>query len=411
MPSTYSCNDNRDSLAAPQWNTNNGSTTEYNLALKFPTDYQRIDDPLTERDQVYELCFNGYFNEIGSMLTNIYAMECKQMFGHISRTLERASTTPDGMWPPEYSTDKTTATGSKHHDPHNCGWNDPSSGEMAEDPYNCGWGQTIVQSGILQSGESPTDPYDCSSDDLMDDQGVLQSGGSLADVYDCGWDDPMDDQGILQSGESEANADDCIWHSLMLHEPIVVCVAKSVEDPYDVGWDNDMNGTVASLDVMEGYCGMDASQDERSVGKDPYDCGWDAPEVGGQIVTGGDTANQFAYCSAEADQWPSSLPENELNVFEYAEHSMQCTIQILQNKRDDNFDLNGNTMVPPAGHVCDPMSTPTCITTQGCMKKYSEATNRVTELGNEVATVHRLLNVYCRIMTQLDSMIAHCKQE
>jgi hypothetical protein len=69
---------------------------------------------------------------------------------------------------------------------------------------------------------------------------------------------------------------------------------------------------------------------------------------------------------------------------------------------------NANGIATTAEHVLDPMLIPTSFGTQGSIGAHTEARNRVAELGEDIATVHHLLNVHRRIMTQLDVLIANC---
>ncbi|KAG2092294.1 uncharacterized protein F5147DRAFT_657706 [Suillus discolor] len=410
---------------------------KYDLTQEFPADHEKMDDLFAQRDQVYELCFNGHFDKIGSMLAgsfltqqmvqDMYAMESRQTFRNVAQTPQ--VTLPGG----ECSTYAETAPRTRYDDSYDCGWDDPSSAESVEDPYDCGWELSADTQSIVQSAELP-DAYDCGWDCPMDDQGIPQSCGSAEDAYDCGWDHPMDDQAILQLGESAEDAHDCGWDHPMDDQAILQSsepaadaydcgwdhpmddqgvqqsgesaanVDRSVEDPYDCGWDNPMNVTEASSNVTEEYVGIDASQDGGSAGDDPYDCGWDAPEVSRPTATGSNTVDEFA----SSEHWPSLLEDNETNVFEHAEHSMRSVIRILHDIRPDNIHHNANSIATTAGHVLDPMLTPTSFGTQGSIGAHTEARNRVAELGEDIATVHHLLNVHRRIMTQLDVMIANC---
>ncbi|KAG1870573.1 hypothetical protein C8R48DRAFT_771024 [Suillus tomentosus] len=422
---------------------------KYDLTKEFLTDHEKLNDLFAQRDQVYDLCFNGHFDEIGSMLADMYAMECRQTSGNVAQTPQ--VTLPGG----ECSTYAETAPGTRYGDSYDCGWDDPSSAESAEDPYDCGWDrhtddqgipqscesaedaydcgwdhpmddQAILQSGesaedayncgwdhpmddqaILQSGESAEDAYDCGWDHPMDDQAILQSGESAEDAYDCGWDHPMDDQAILQSGEPAADAYDCGWDHPMDDQAILQS-GEPAADPYDCGWDNRMNATEASSNVTEEYVGIVASDDGGSAGDDPYDCGWAAPEVGRQTATGSNTVNASASSGEQAEHWPRLLEDNETNVFEHAERSMRSAIRILHDIRPNNIHHNANGIATTAEHVLDPMLIPTSFGTQGSIGAHTEARNRVAELGEDIATVHHLLNVHRRIMTQLDVLIANC---
>ncbi|KAG1823314.1 hypothetical protein EV424DRAFT_1346338 [Suillus variegatus] len=414
---------------------------KYDLTQEFPANHEKIDDLLAQRDQVYELCFNGHFDEIGSMLAgsfltqqimqDMYAMECRQTFGNVAQTPQ--VTLPGG----ECSTYAETAPGTRCDDSYDCGWQlstetqsivqsaglpdaydcgwdrpmddqgIPQSFGSAEDAYDCGWDHPMDDQAILQSGESAEDAYDCGWDYPMDDQVILQSGEPAADAYDCGWDHLMNDQGVQQSGESVANVHDCGWHSVLDDEPVIGHVDGSVDDPYDCGWDNPMNATEASSNVTEEYVGIDASQDGGSAGDDPYDCGWDAPEDGRQTAAVSNTVNKFA----SSKHWPNLPEDNEPNVFEHAEHSMSLTIvsvQILEQLPLTSSVVHHDGIAPTTGHILDPMLTPTSFRTPGSIGAHTEARNRVTELGEDIATVHHLLNVHRRIMTQLDVMIANC---
>ncbi|KAG1898339.1 uncharacterized protein F5891DRAFT_1191013 [Suillus fuscotomentosus] len=318
---------------------------KYDLTKEFLTDHEKLNDLFAQRDQVYDLCFNGHFDEIGSMLAgespispkvlsslNKWCKTC--MLWNAGKHPEMLPGLQQGMAIPTTADGMILVRPSQRKIPTTVGG---IVIRMIKASRNHVGRRKMLMTavGIILWMIKPSCnrvsrqkmPTDCGWDHPMDDQAILQSGEPAADAYDCGWDHLMDDQAILQSGEPAA-------------------------DPYDCGWDNHMNATEASSNVMEEYVGIVASEDGGSAGDDPYDCGWAAPEVSRQTATGSNAVNAFASSGEQAE-------DNETNVFEHAEHSMRSAIRILHDIRPNNIHHNANGIATTAEHVLNPMLIPT----------------------------------------------------
>ncbi|KAG1800084.1 hypothetical protein EV424DRAFT_1352187 [Suillus variegatus] len=371
---------------------------KYNFDNECLTNHEETDNPLTKREKVYQLCFNGHFDKVTSMLSNMYFIRSMRTSGiAVSQTPEtEARHVAPRVVPPKCTTDKTK------HDPYDCGWEDASSGGFSGDANTCGSGHPIHDLGTADSSESAVDAYDCGWDDLMPDPGITLAGESGHHQYDCGWDDPMDHELIIESGESAVDAYNCGWDNPM-DDKEIMSVGESREDEYDCGWGDpmDTDSLPPTLTAKE-YSG-DLFHNDESVGEDLYDCGWDGLEVEPTLTSNEDMIDIiFSGVPAGA---PGSTADNECNVFQHAEHSMRHAIRQLRSIRDQDVHSSINHMISTTGDVHDPMPPSTLVAIQGDTEEYPDAMEKVTELCEDIAAVHHLLNVHRRIMECLDNMI------
>ncbi|KAG1904956.1 uncharacterized protein F5891DRAFT_1183600 [Suillus fuscotomentosus] len=349
--------------------TNKLATTEYNLENEFAAGYENTDDPIAKRDQAYELCFNGHCDEIRSMLSDMYLLE----------SMRTSDITVHMVSPPGFTAD---ITGRNDRDPQDLAWDNPSSEGSPKDPYASQWGHPSHDVGIAGSSESMADAYDCGWDDPMHDESITLPGKSRDNLYDCGWDDPMDHQLIMESGESPADAYDCGWDDPKDHH--IISTDDSAEDQYDCGWGDPMDTDKPSTAVMaEQHCG----DVNPSVAEDLYDCGWDAVGM------------------------PGRHAGNEHNVFQHAEHSMRHAIRSLRSIWHEDANSYLNNILPTDEVDRDQMPAATQTANRNVLGTYADAVIKVTELSEDVATIHHFLNVQRRIMDQLDNMIAICERD
>ncbi|KAG2089738.1 uncharacterized protein F5147DRAFT_658338 [Suillus discolor] len=163
--------------------------------------------------QTYKLCFNGHFDEVTSMLSDMYLLESM-------RTSDIMGSIAD-------------ITRSNDRDPHDCGWDNPSLQGSAE-AYASEWHHPGHDVGIAGSSELVADAYNCGWDDVMHDESIMLA---VEDRYDCGWGDPMDTDKLFPVVMEEQH-----------HEDVDPSVA---EDPYDCGWDGrEVEPTVTAGDDM-----------------------------------------------------------------------------------------------------------------------------------------------------------------
>ncbi|KAG2085889.1 uncharacterized protein F5147DRAFT_781848 [Suillus discolor] len=357
------------------------SFKKYNFDNKCLTDHEETDDPLTKREKVYQLCFNGHFDKVTNMLSDMYCIVSMHV---ATRVL-----------PPKCTTDETD------HDPYDCGWEEPGLGELSEDPNTCRLGHPIHDLGTADSSESAANAYDCGWDNPMPDSGITlvgESGHNWHNQYDCGWDDPMDHELIMEFSESAADAYDCGWDN-PTDDKDIMSLGESGEDEYDCGWGDPMDTNPLP---PASRCG-DVLHNDESMGKDPYDCRWDDPELE-PTLTGDEDMIDIVSSGVPAGA-PGSTAGNECNVFQHAQNFTRCAIRQLRSIQDQDIHSSIDYMIPTTEGVCDPMPASTPVAIRGDTKEYGGAIDKVTELYEDIAAVHHLLNVHRRIMEQLDDMI------
>ncbi|KAG1854309.1 hypothetical protein C8R48DRAFT_776696 [Suillus tomentosus] len=371
---------------------------KYNFDNECLTDHEETDDPLTKREKVYQMCFNGHFDEVTSMLSDMHFIRSMRTSGSaVAQTPGTEAThLAPGIVPPTCTADKTD------HDPYDCGWEDASSGGLSGDPNACGSGHPIHRLGTADSTESAADAYDCGWGDPMPDPGITLSGESGHDQYDCGWDDPMDHEPIIASGESAADAYDCGWDN-PTDDGENVSVGESREDEYDCGWGDPMDTDSLPPALTANERSGDVFYNDESVGEDPYDCGWDGLQVE-LTLTGDEDMIDIRSAGVPAGA-PGSTADNECNAFQHAERSTRRAIQQLRSIRDHDLHSSINHMIPTTERVHDRMPALTPVAIRGDTEGHSDTMDKVTELFEDITAVHHLLNVHRRIMEQLDNMI------
>ncbi|KAG1882032.1 hypothetical protein C8R48DRAFT_767003 [Suillus tomentosus] len=269
----------------------------YPFRAELPHYYEYRSDSVGKKEKKYELCFNGDFDEVTSMLSDMYVTELLRtpnfLRGQHSRTIEgpvelggatsedsaKSQTSPNTISPVMDSTIL--------QDPYDCGWDDPTVDGAAAvhefsapDPYDCGWedGTTAPEEAakpgegakcnirrsmpISQTSPHPMDPvpdsmtliddpYDCGWDGAISPSNQL----STPDPYDCGWEDQTAAPNeVIMPGENWAALSNPMRNEV-LQEPI------PTDDVYQSEWDDPMVNRAVSLN--------------ESATADPYDCGWE----------------------------------------------------------------------------------------------------------------------------------------
>ncbi|KAG2057284.1 hypothetical protein BDR06DRAFT_969479 [Suillus hirtellus] len=213
------------------------------------------------------------------------------------------------------------------------------------------------------TGRNDWDLQDCAWDNPS-------SEGLPKDPYASQWGHPSHDVGIASSSESMADAYDCGWDNPM-HYEIITLPGKSRDDLYDCGWDDlmDHQFIMESAVMAEQHCG----DVNPSVAEDPYDCRWDA------------------VCPAGMQEM-NTMSSNMQNI--------------LCDMPSEAYTVFGMRMV-------DQDQTPAVMqmANQNVLGTYVDTVIKVTELSEDVATIHHFPNVQCRIMEQLDNMIAICERD
>ncbi|KAG2095277.1 uncharacterized protein F5147DRAFT_778728 [Suillus discolor] len=297
--------------------------------------YEYRVDSLGKREKNYERCFNGDFDEVTSMLSDMYVVEllrtpnfltarCSPSMGVVGVS-PAVQTSAEGCTRPEedpvqltagtHSFDQDVESTLLTYHPYDCGWDDTVSNASVSpevsspmDPYDCGWEddmnvtsqETImpleqILTDVRSNREHPTelsyrlsDNMLCAMDALIINETVPPNESSTEDPYDCGWGDIVTAAAVQATDENiKANADIVADSSSSKGE--MITSAAPANDPYDVGWDDSMDDSdpadIASM--ADPYdCGwQDATAPEDDImpgdpADDPYDCGWEDPMEG-----------------------------------------------------------------------------------------------------------------------------------
>ncbi|KAG1905001.1 uncharacterized protein F5891DRAFT_1183663 [Suillus fuscotomentosus] len=270
-----------------------------------------LNDSMGKKEKKYELCFNGDFDEVTSMLSDMYVTELLRtpnfLRGQHSRTIKgpvelggatsedsaKSQTSPNAISPVMDSTIL--------QDPYDCGWDDPTVDGAAAvhefsapDSYNCGWedgttapeeaakpgdGNAISEECMPNSQTSPhpmdpvpdsmtliDDPYDCGWDGAIAPSNQL----SMPDPYDCGWEDQTAAPNeVIMPGERSDNDEPeegeyylGSQHLITQPQSRLGCIEPiPADDVYQSEWDDPMVNRAVSLN--------------ESAAADPYDCGWE----------------------------------------------------------------------------------------------------------------------------------------
>ncbi|KAG2112361.1 uncharacterized protein F5147DRAFT_771427 [Suillus discolor] len=337
-------------------------------------------------------------------------------------------------------------------DPYNCGWNGEIAteeiprNESTADPYDCGWEDTITPLMIMSSedrldvrrdeGEQQSsrdstdftetaDPYDCGWDR---DAAVREEDTMLGDITDApygyGWGDFPKTAAIQNpshhDGDDSRNGDKLPMARFVsdaldlfaddgMHTKNMLLEAEkdSTEDLYDCRWDDLMDDTIImqqleERDMREETNVIDLTLSE---GGDVIDLTLLEGDVIDLTLPEGGDVIDITSTSVNSRRSISH------NVFETAEKSMRRAIGRLNSIGHDNFDQYVCSIVEPAaGCVPDPQPAITFMANRNLFGAYTEARDRVTELGTDVINIHRLLNIHRRIMEPLDATITSLEQ-
>ncbi|KAG1889759.1 uncharacterized protein F5891DRAFT_987252 [Suillus fuscotomentosus] len=340
------------------------------------------------------------------------------------------------------------------------------SGEQA-DPYDCGWDDRMeVDTPGVKEDSNNFEREDESKNGLVPGLPMVEE----EDAYDCGWEDAVDAQPTASSMTIGHQDDpyDCGWE----HRPDdgagltdSVMTVECAEDPYDCGWSNQQDdgaafiSSVATEDLYD--CRWEEEKDPDSaspvaIPEDPYDCGW------GSDADNQDIASRHDPQNGQIGRWTNSptpmdglyiidltsssgspkstrdarygpmsieIPEvidltsdagscsayshgvSQRNTFQEASLSMHRAIQRLNNIGTDQRNASTQNMVKqnPAG-MPDSLPAATLRANQRLIGAYADVRDRVTELGEDVVAIYRLLDIHRRIMDPLDAMITNLQQ-
>ncbi|KAG2341745.1 hypothetical protein BDR05DRAFT_1001573 [Suillus weaverae] len=321
----------------------------------------------------------------------------------------------------------TVAPAGIEEDPYDCRWDDPSS---IKPPTVESTMDDILhdrKSDGSMDAQQEDDPYDCGWQDGIEEPTVSPEGKE-EDAYDCGWDDPTSVEPPTVESVKEDGLHDCKSDG--------GADAQQDEDPYDCGWQDGTDEPTVPPTGNE---------------EDIYDCGWDdGTDVGQGIVavpldvTTEDTDN------CRWDAMDTDIPDSTLRDDLRSDgdsHMTSITFSGMKKEPDDDIivsrnlgtvDLTSASASPPTsrggrpyafGTTIDLTSSPACnayiqqivmpnvapmneqtlaaifAANQSLFGTYAEASNWVTELGEDVVAIYHLLDSHRRIMDPLDAML------
>ncbi|KAG1806393.1 uncharacterized protein HD556DRAFT_1436358 [Suillus plorans] len=311
--------------------------------------YEYQVDSVGKQEKNYELCFNGDFDEVTSMLSDMYVVELLHMPNFLTARHSwsmrdiglslAVQTSAEGCTRPEEDlVQLTTRTHTVNDDiestlptyhPYDCGWDDTISNPSVSpeesspmDPYDCGWEDDInvtsqetimpleeILTDVRSNGANPTELSYRPSDNMpfpMDapiiNETVPLNESLTEDLYDCGWGDIVTAAAIQATDENlTANADIAAESSYSKGE--MIASAAPANDPYYVGWDDPMD---------------DSEPAEIALMADPYDCGWQDGTVLEHDIMPGDPTDDPYDCgwgpSMNVEtQYPAMMEEEVAN--------------------------------------------------------------------------------------------------
>ncbi|KAG2089743.1 uncharacterized protein F5147DRAFT_780536 [Suillus discolor] len=333
-------------------------------------------------------------------------------------------------------------------DPYNCGWDDliinktvPLNESPPEDPYDCGWGGNVTAAALQAMDESAWVIYkaiceltgrqewkikDPMQDDPMEDSKPAKIA-LMADPYDCGWQDTTAPE-----------------HDIMPAVP--------ADDPYDCGWGLSMNVETPYPEMMEAEVANDHANNRQTASMmlsgagmestdDLYDCGWEDPMEGPTIMwrsvdqTFNEETDILDLTSTSANQSVDWTFNEDTDVIDLTSPSANQSVNRTFKEETDVIDLTSTSansersmsptkpnafqehrtqqliVVPGAGLVYDSRPGLMFMANQHLFGAYTEARDRVTDLGADVINIHHLLNIHHWIMYPLDAMITRVEQQ
>ncbi|KAG2060995.1 hypothetical protein BDR06DRAFT_966804 [Suillus hirtellus] len=331
-------------------------------------------------------------------------------------------------------------------DPYNCGWDDCMEVDtlgVKEDSNNFEWEDESKNGLVLGLPMvEEEDTYDCGWEDAVDVQPTALSMtlGHQDDPYDCGWEHQLDDgAGLTDSVMTVECAEDpynCRW-SNQQDDGAAFISSVATEDLYDCGWEEEKDANSASL---------------VAIPEDPYDCRWGSDADNQDIASRHDPQNrQISHqtnsltpidglyiidltsssgspkSTRDARYGPMSIEILEVidlmsdagsgsasshrvsqwNTFQEASLLMHRAILCLNSI--GNASTRNMVEQNPAG-MPNSLLAATLQVNHRLIGAYADVRDRVTELGEDVVAIYRLLDIHRCIMDPLDAMIMNLQQ-
>ncbi|KAG2082550.1 uncharacterized protein F5147DRAFT_783256 [Suillus discolor] len=257
--------------------------------------------------------------------------------------------------------------------------------------YDLGW-DTAPEAGI-DSGETagqsvgvdPEASYDLGWDSAPD-AGDLHPGempGESVEVdleatYDLGWD-----------GAPALHSD--LPPKIM--EPLIDSI--DIDDEYDLGWGD-------AVDDGHQSCNLPSAIDIDEA----YDLGWNnSASMDSDLCAGDEDANASA-ASITSVSWPETSNSTP-NAILHAEAAMMQAIRRLNALGHTDDDQQMHVIMQTAVQGLAPSHSPSRVrrANSQLFGAYSEARNRVTELGEDILSITWLIHMYNAIMDPLDILV------
>ncbi|KAG1800080.1 hypothetical protein EV424DRAFT_1545797 [Suillus variegatus] len=265
--------------------------------------FQGISDASGKKETKYEMCFNGDFDEVTSMLSDMYVVELLRTPNFL--TARHSKSVDINGSPPSRTSEEGYARPAELPAQLSTLHEDVQSTPRKYQPYDCGWDDSISNGSVLPEVHAPTDlhrkmrcrkehptgkeivkptiqtddPYNCGWDDLVIKEAAALNESWTQDPYDCGWGDIMDAAAPQAMEEKDKSSD----NNNAAKSPCSERIGPTY-DPYDAGWDDPINDCKGALtaSMADSYdCGWDdTTAPEEDImlegsADDPYDCGWD----------------------------------------------------------------------------------------------------------------------------------------
>ncbi|KAG2053982.1 hypothetical protein BDR06DRAFT_971894 [Suillus hirtellus] len=241
----------------------------------------------------YELCFNGDFDEVTSMLSNIYVIKLLRtpnfLRGQHSQTIEGSDelggATSEGHatskgWHNLAARNMLTYVDEIEHMPNSQTSPHPmdpvpDSTTLIDDPYDCRWDGAIPLSNQL----SMPDPYYCGLEDQTAALNEVIMPGEVYDLYESKWANPMVNRAVSPNESATSGPYDCGWEDTVdtKASPMNVSSEERLNPSQDEGINQP--SYQEGHDSMNHTAPLSHSIDKviqlRHVGNRSYKCGWD----------------------------------------------------------------------------------------------------------------------------------------
>ncbi|KAG1791167.1 uncharacterized protein HD556DRAFT_1310050 [Suillus plorans] len=244
----------------------------------------------------------------------------------------------------------------------------------------CVAGPATTPSGEPSNTTSTSEtPSDSAATDVTSHYNVAPAFASEEDMYDCGWCDPV-------TAEIKENPHDCGWRDGPSETNIDQGWDHSTENPHDCRWEDAV--VAKSMGILMNIYGPVRSLQKlrmRWMGKIP--------------MTAAGMTSWIPTCGYRREPTTTMQPG-----------VMDTTPTDAEAEAVDRFV--STIVVASAGDIWNYVPATTSTSNSSHYGAVENARDRVTELGDDVANIHGLLNIHRNIMDAVELMIArheHCR--